>query len=230
MPIEMRFRGVLFDLDGTLLDTAADLAPALNAVLSEQGRATLPLERIRPSVSHGAQALIELGFADLSTTEREHLRQRLLAIYLANISVHTRPFPGVDTLIDLLDTRRIPWGIVTNKPARFTEPLLKDLGLHRRARCAISGDSTEHPKPHPLPMLTAARHLGVAPQDCLYVGDAERDVQAARNADMACVVAGFGYLGADDDPNAWAADAILDSPQALLDWISAHLIKEPLCA
>ncbi|MCB1735429.1 MAG: phosphoglycolate phosphatase [Gammaproteobacteria bacterium] len=226
----MRFRGILFDLDGTLLDTAADLAPALNTVLMEQGREPLSLAHIRPCVSHGAQALIELGFSELGQDEREPLRQRLLETYLANISTHTRPFPGVDALIDLLDARRIPWGIVTNKPARFTDPLLNDLGLNRRARCAISGDSTAQAKPHPLPMLTAASRLGVAPQDCLYIGDAERDVQAARNAGMACVVAGFGYLGDNDDPKTWAADAVLETPQALLDWVRARLIEDTLCA
>ncbi|MCP5141770.1 MAG: HAD-IA family hydrolase [Chromatiales bacterium] len=222
--------GVLFDLDGTLLDTAQDLGFALNTVLREQSRDALPHALIRTAVSHGAAALIRLGFPDLDDATREPLRQRLLAIYADNISTHTRPFPGVDTLIDALDARAIPWGIVTNKPARFTDPLLRDLGLDRRARCAISGDTTAHPKPHPLPMLTAAGHLGVEARDCLYIGDAERDVQAARNAGMPCVIAGFGYFGEDDDPQAWQADAILPTPAALLEWVTARLVLVAPCA
>lgn len=226
---DFRFAGVLFDLDGTLLDTAADLGYALNQVRREEAREALPAAQIRTRVSHGAAALIGLGFPDLDADAREALRQRLLGIYTANISVHTRPFPGIDTLLDELDARAVPWGIVTNKPARFTDPLLRDLGLDRRARSVISGDSTAHPKPHPLPMLTAARALGVEAHECLYVGDAERDVQAARNAGMPCVVAGFGYLDAADDVQAWAADAILPTPDELRAWIAARLIETPAC-
>jgi 2-phosphoglycolate phosphatase len=147
---------VLFDLDGTLLDTAPDLAAALNTVLAENCRAPLPFETIRPVVSHGGVAIIRRGFQlQASDPAIEPLRQRLLEVYRANISTHTRPFPGMDDVIDRLEARGLNWGVVTNKPGWLTQPLLSDLGLLQRAACVVSGDTLAQRKPDPAPMLHA---------------------------------------------------------------------------
>lgn len=213
-------RTVLFDLDGTLLDTAPDLADALNTVLVEQDRPPLPFEAIRPVVSHGGIALIELGFSLARTDPAfESLRQRLLAVYRANLSGRTRPFAGMEAVLDALEARGLNWGVVTNKPAWLTEPLLRDLDLFDRAVCVVSGDTLPQRKPHPAPMLLACRQAGSEPAQCVYVGDAQRDVEAGRNAGMHTLVALFGYLQVQDDPQAWQASAIIDSPAGILDWL-----------
>lgn len=215
-----RIRTVLFDLDGTLLDTAPDLAGALNTVLVEQGRPPLPYELIRPVVSHGGVALIELGFSLARTDPAfEALRQRLLEAYRANLSGRTRPFAGMEAVLDTLETRGLNWGVVTNKPAWLTEPLLRDLGLFDRAVCVVSGDTLPQRKPHPAPLLLACRQAGSEPVQCVYVGDAQRDVEAGRNAGMHTLVALFGYLQAHDDPHAWQASGTIDSPAGVLDWL-----------
>jgi phosphoglycolate phosphatase len=213
-------RTVLFDLDGTLLDTAPDLADALNAVLAEQGQPALPYERIRPVVSHGGIALIELGFGiGRGDPAFEALRQRLLTIYRANLAVRTRPFPGMSGLLAAIESRRMNWGVVTNKPGWLTEPLLQALGLFERAACVVSGDTLPERKPHPAPMLHACRLAGSEPAQCVYVGDAQRDIEAGRNAGMHTLVALFGYVDADDDYRTWQADAAVDSPAGILDWL-----------
>ncbi|HHH36597.1 MAG TPA: HAD family hydrolase [Gammaproteobacteria bacterium] len=211
---------VLFDLDGTLADTAPDLAHALNAVRAEQDLSPLPFEAIRPRVSHGATALIRLGFG-LSPGDRdfEPLRQRLLAIYRDQLTRHTRLFPGMAGLLDELEGRAIPWGVVTNKPAWLTEPLLAGLGLAERAACIVSGDSTARRKPDPEPMLHASRLLERSPSACLYVGDARRDIEAGRRAGMRTLVALFGYLDADDRPADWQADGLVHHPAEILSWV-----------
>ncbi len=215
-----RIRTVLFDLDGTLLDTAPDLADALNTVLVEHSRPPLPFEAIRPVVSHGGIALIELGFRlARSDPAFEPLRQRLLAVYRANLSGKTRPFAGMDTLLDALETRGLNWGVVTNKPGWLTEPLLRDLGLFERAACVVSGDTLEERKPHPAPMLLACRQAGSQPAQCVYIGDAERDIEAGRNAGMHTLVALFGYIQAQDDPHAWQASGTVNSPAEVLAWL-----------
>lgn len=216
----VRIRTVLFDLDGTLLDTAPDLAAALNTVLVEQARPPLPYDAIRPVVSHGGVALIELGFSLARDDPAfESLRQRLLAVYRANLSGRTRPFAGMAAVLDALEARGMNWGVVTNKPAWLTEPLLQDLGLFERAACVISGDTLPQRKPHPAPMLLACRQAGSEPAQCVYVGDAQRDVEAGRNAGMHTLVALFGYLQAHDDPHAWQASGTIDSPAGVLDWL-----------
>jgi len=213
-------RTVLFDLDGTLLDTAPDLAGALNMVLAEQGRPALPFERIRPVVSHGGIALIELGFG-LARQDPAFaaLRQRLLAIYRANLAVRTRPFPGMSELLAAIESRHMNWGVVTNKPGWLTEPLLQALGLFERAACVVSGDTLPERKPHPAPMLHACRLAGSEPAQCVYVGDAQRDIEAGRSAGMHTLVALFGYIEADEDYRKWQADAAVDSPAGILDWL-----------
>jgi len=213
-------RTVLFDLDGTLLDTAPDLADALNAVLGENHRPPLPFEEIRGVVSHGAMALIRLGFAlEESHPDFQPLRLRLLAHYRDNIARQTRPFPGMADLLDELERRGYAWGVVTNKPGWLTEPLLRALDLYDRAACVVSGDTLETRKPHPAPMLHACQRIGSRPEQCVYVGDAERDVEAGRSAGMRTLVALFGYFQAHDRPQDWSADAMIDSPRELLDWL-----------
>ena len=206
------YRAVLFDLDGTLLDTADDLAQALNLLRSENALPPLARERIRSFVSHGSTALVRLAFPSAPEPRFLELRDRLLELYAAAICVHTRPFPGMLELIDRLEREGARWGIVTNKPAALTEPLLDAVGLRSRAAVVVSGDTLAERKPHPRPLLHAAERLGIEPRECVYIGDAERDVLAARAAGMRAVVACFGYLGPGEDPRSWPADAWVDAP------------------
>jgi phosphoglycolate phosphatase len=216
-------RTILFDLDGTLLDTAPDLADALNAVLTEQGRPSLPFERIRPVVSHGGIALVRLGFGlEPSDPGFEPLRRRLLAVYRDNLVVRTRLFAGMAQLLEDIEQRGLNWGVVTNKPGWLTEPLLQALGLWQRAACVVSGDTLEQRKPHPAPMLYACKLAGSRPEQCVYVGDAERDIEAGRNAGMHTLVALFGYLQPGDDPGMWQASALVDSPAGVLNWLDGR--------
>ncbi len=215
-----RIQGVLFDLDGTLADTAPDLAWALNETLHLNGRKPLPFETIRPAVSHGGIALIHLGFGiESDNPDFEPLRQTFLRIYQDNICRQTRLFPGMAEVLDELEQRAIPWGIVTNKPAWLTNPLLAAMKLDRRAASIISSDTTAERKPHPLPMLTACRQLGSEPRETLYIGDAERDIQAAHNAGMPALVALFGYIGEEDRPGEWGAEGMIAAPNNLSAWL-----------
>jgi phosphoglycolate phosphatase len=216
----MPIRTLLFDLDGTLADTAPDLAFALNEVLVEQGREPLPFEHVRPVVSHGALALVRLGFGIGPDDARfAPLRQRLLEIYRANLTRGTRLFPGMDELLETIEVRGMRWGVVTNKPAFLTEPLLAQLGLLARAAAVVSGDTLPVRKPDPAPMLLACKQAQSQPSRCVYVGDAERDVVAGRNAGMTTLVAAFGYLGEKDRPGDWGADGMIDHPGQVLPWI-----------
>jgi 2-phosphoglycolate phosphatase len=208
-------RAVLFDLDGTLLDTAPDMAGSLNQLLQEQGREPLPFERIRRLVSHGATALVSLGFAGVAEPLFATLRARFLEIYHGRLSLETRVYEGIAEALDRLDSSGIKWGIVTNKPGWLTEPLLEGLALRRRAQVIVSGDTLAHRKPHPAPLLHAAQKLGVAPAECIYIGDAERDVLAAQAAGMQVFVALFGYIPADEQPHGWPASGWLETPRAL---------------
>lgn len=219
-PTPGTIRTVLFDLDGTLLDTAPDLAEALNAVLVENNRTPLPYEAIRPVVSHGGIALIELGFElEQSDPAFDPLRQRLLEIYRENISRLTRPFPGITELLEKLEKRGLGWGVVTNKPAWLTDPLLKDLDLYDRAVAVVSGDTLDERKPHPAPMLYACELADSEPGQCVYIGDAQRDIEAGINAGMHTLVALFGYLQEQDDPRNWQADDMIETPMELLTWL-----------
>lgn len=216
-------RAVLFDLDGTLLDTAPDLVRALNQVRIEQGREPLPFAVARTQVSHGSSGLIRLGFPDLSGDPLEQLRLRLLDHYSENLAAGTALFEGCQRVLDTLDERGLAWGIVTNKPAFLTTPLLDMLGIRCTADCVISGDTLPQRKPHPAPLLLAASKLSLPAPSCLYVGDAERDVQSARAAGMPVLVARYGYLGPDDDPARWGPDAQIDSPLGIIDWLDGAL-------
>jgi len=216
-------RTVLLDLDGTLLDTAPDLAAALNAVLQENARPPLPYETIRPAVSHGGMALIRLGFRlEPCDPAFERLRQRLLQVYRDNLSALTRPFPGMEALLETLEARGLNWGVVTNKPAWLTDPLLQDLGLFTRAACVVSGDTLPERKPHPAPMLHACARAGSRPRQCVYIGDAQRDIEAGNNAGMHTLVALFGYIGETDEPHTWGASDSIRKPADLLAWLDRH--------
>ena len=213
-------RTVLFDLDGTLVDTAPDMAHALNLLLKEQQRDALPFDVIRPYVSHGALALVRLGFMlEPGDAAVERLRQRFLEIYADNLCRETHLFPGISQLLAQLHAKGLNWGIVTNKPAYLTEPLLAQLDFAQEAACIVSGDTTNNRKPHPEPMLHACVAAGSAPAQSIYVGDAERDIQAGKQAGMKTVVALFGYIPDDEDPKRWGADALIRAPMEVIDFI-----------
>jgi phosphoglycolate phosphatase len=207
---------VLFDLDGTLIDTAPDMAAALGRVLDDEGRPALPFEAVRPHVSHGAAGLLALGFGEgLPDAERERLREAFLHHYRAALATHSRPFPGVEALLGRIEDHGLRWGVVTNKPGWLTEPLLAELGLAARAACIVSGDTLARRKPDPDPLLHACEHAGTIPARAIYVGDDERDIVAGRRAGMRTFVALFGYLGVERPPGEWGADALVETPEAL---------------
>jgi len=211
---------VLFDLDGTLLDTAPDLANALNSVLSANGHEPMSLEDIRPVVSHGGRALIELGFSiGPDHPDFEPRRLELLDYYENNIAQYTRLFPGMEEVLQYIETSGLNWGVVTNKPAWLTDPLMTALCLDQRAACIVSGDTLQECKPHPAPLLHACDLTSSQPGQCLYVGDAERDIQAGRNAGMPTLVAMFGYLMENDRPEDWGANALIHHPAEIIDWL-----------
>ena len=213
-------KAVLFDLDGTLADTAPDLALALNRLLAERDRSALPFATARPWTSSGARGLIKAGFGiEPGHPDYEELRVRFLDIYATCLCIETRLFPEMDDLLQRLEGLGLPWGIVTNKSERFTLPLVEAMGLKQRAACVVSGDTTAHPKPHPLPLLHAAGLIDVAPTDCLYIGDDLRDVQSARAAGMPVIAAAFGYLGEGGNPHDWGADGVIQSPLETLKYL-----------
>lgn len=208
---------VLFDLDGTLADTAPDLAYALNRTLAHYGRDELPYDTIRPVVSHGGIALIRLGFGiEPDEPTFEDKRRYLLDVYANNLLRETRLFPGMDAILDHLEGRDIPWGIVTNKPAWLTDPLIAAMRLGDRAGSVVSGDTCANRKPHPEPILHACAELQRPAEDSWYVGDAGRDIVAGRAAGCLTIGALYGYLHPDDPAEAWDADLEVDSPQQLL--------------
>jgi 2-phosphoglycolate phosphatase len=211
-------RAILFDLDGTVLDTAPDMVGALNKLRLERRLAPLPYEGVRSSVSHGAARLVKLGFPD-AESEFAVLQKRFLDIYAGAVSSETRLFDGMDRVLATLAERGLLCGIVTNKPAWLTLPLLEQLGLKPRFACVVSGDTVSERKPHAMPMLHAAKLAGVAADECVYVGDAERDIQAAHAAGMPALVAAYGYLQPDEDWRAWGGDGVIQSPIDLLPWL-----------
>jgi 2-phosphoglycolate phosphatase len=214
-------RAILFDLDGTLLDTAPDMVGALNALRREHGLAPLPYEEVRPAVSHGAARVVKTGFPDAPADGAAVLQRRFLQIYRGALSQGTRLFPGMEQVLDTLARRRLKSGIITNKPAWLTDPLLDELGIRARFECVVSGDTVAERKPHPLPLLHAAKLADVSPGECVYVGDAERDVQAAHAAGMPALVANYGYLRAGEDSSAWQGDGYLQQALDLLGWLDA---------
>ena len=214
-----RIKAVLFDLDGTLLDTAQDFHESLNDLRAEENLAPLSFEVVRAQVSHGGHALVRLGFGVLDPGAHEAMRMRLLNIYRQRLARHTRLFEGGDEMLQEIERRGLAWGIVTNKPGWLTDPLLVEVKLHERAKAVVSGDTLPERKPHPSPLLHAAKTLSVAPGDCVFVGDAERDCQAAQAAGMYSLIAGFGYIGDEDQADRWFQHGWLHTPLDLLAWL-----------
>jgi phosphoglycolate phosphatase len=210
---------VLLDLDGTLLDTAPDFARVANQLRIEAQLAPLPFEQIRPHVSQGAAAVLRAAFPGIDGVRLAALQDRFLELYRAQLTVATTLFAGFEQVLPALESQRIPWGVITNKPGWLTEPLLMELGLYERAACVISGDTLAVRKPDPLPLLTAAQRIAVAPERCLYVGDALRDMQAARAAGMVGLAARYGYIDPAEPTADWPVSGWIDSPLELLDWV-----------
>ena len=209
---------VLFDLDGTLVDSAPDLAGAANELRAAHDMPPLAYERFRPMVGSGARGMLGVAFGiDASDARFEALRVEFLRLYERRMTQETRIFDDMLAVLAALDDAGDPWGIVTNKAARFTDPLTRALGLDGRAATVISGDTTPYSKPHPEPLLEAARRVGIAPADCIYVGDDLRDVQAGRAAGMATVAVTWGYLGVGEPVQLWQADHVVESAAQLLN-------------
>jgi phosphoglycolate phosphatase len=214
-------RALLFDLDGTLVDTAPDLAAALNHTLVQHQQPSLPMARIRPVVSHGAQGLIRLGFGltpeDVAFAP---IREQLLAYYYQHLYQHSRLFPGMADVLACLTERQIVWGIVTNKPGWLTEPLLAGLQLTEQAAVIVSGDTCDRPKPDPAPIHYACEQLHLTPQATWYLGDAARDIQAGRAAGCVTVGAAYGYIHPDEQIADWSADHVIQRPADILDLLA----------
>ena len=210
-------RAVLFDLDGTLIDSAPDLGAAADNMRTDRGMDALPLETYRPMAGAGARGMLKIAF-DMTPEHQDFMtfREEFFANYEAALTAKTYAFEGVAELIDHLLARGWLWGVVTNKMARFTDPLVSAMPLFATAKAIVSGDTTPHAKPHPAPLLEAAQRLSLPPQACLYVGDDERDIIAGKAAGMPTVAANYGYLGEKSDISAWGADFCIDSPQQLL--------------
>lgn len=213
-----RIRAVLFDLDGTLVDTAPDLVAALNGMLREDRRPAMPFAVARSEASNGAAGLLRLAYGERRlAAEQAQLRRRFIWRYQRDICIYSRIFNGLELILDVLYETAIPWGVVTNKPHAMTEPLLARLSLAGRAGCVVSGDRLPQKKPHPAPLLLAAAELGVQPAECVYVGDAPRDIEAGRAAGMLTVAAGYGYISPRVDPADWGADLVIRRPEALTE-------------
>jgi 2-phosphoglycolate phosphatase len=213
-------RCVLFDLDGTLVDTAPDLGAALNRTRIEDGLPALPLAQLRPVTSQGVRGLLREGYGIQPDNARyAALADRVLAHYAANICVHSALFAEMKELLARLDTNGIKWGVVTNKHTRFTTPLVAALGLTPRASSIVCGDTTARAKPAPEPLLHAAAESGLTPAQCVYLGDDERDIVAAKAAGMPSFAVRWGYIGTDKPIEAWGADHIIDQPLDLMDYI-----------
>ena len=211
---------VLFDLDGTLVDSAPDLAGAANEMLAARGRPLLAFDRLRVHAGSGARGMLGAAFGLApGAPGYETMRAEFLARYEQRMLDATRVFDAVPRLLDALDARGARWGIVTNKALRFAEPIACELGLLGRAGVLIGGDSTAHIKPHPAPLLEAARRLGLAPRRCVYVGDDVRDIRAGAAAGMVTVAAAWGYLGEGADPHTWGAHHVIDAPLELLQML-----------
>ena len=217
LPVLRDVRVVLFDLDGTLLDSAPDMGAATNRMRTDRGLPALPLEAYRHRAGSGARGMLDVAFGMASEhPEYEARKDEFFANYDQCLTERTRAFDGVEELLRELAARGLQWGVVTNKSTRYTIPLARAYTLLAGAGTLISGDTTPHTKPHPAPLLEAARRIGVSPANCLYVGDDERDVIAGRAAGMGTVAANYGYLGLNADTQGWGADAIIDSPLDLL--------------
>lgn len=225
--IKPTIKGVLFDLDGTLLDTAPDMALALNIQRELHELAPLPYSEIRPYVSHGAIAMLRIGFGiDTHDTNFNAMREQYLHIYGENIAVKTKLFDGLSSFLQELEKKSIRWGIVTNKPEFLTKPLLNALGLYRTASTVISGDTIEPKKPNPTPLFAACKEANLIPAQCIYIGDAERDIAAGRAAGMKTILAHWGYITPEDDTQQWQADSLVEDSTELAEYFWANFASE----
>lgn len=206
---------VLFDLDGTLLDTAPDMVAALNALCAEEGLASMDFQLARAQVSNGAVGLLRLAFPRFDPARDTLIHARFLELYATRLACETRVFPDLEPVLVELEAASVRWGVVTNKPRRLTEPLLDALGLLRRSACTVSGDTLPERKPHPRPLLHALGKLGAPPAESVYVGDARRDIESGRSAGTCTVAVRYGYVEPGQDPAAWGADYVVDSPADL---------------
>lgn len=224
MACDFKLSCVLFDLDGTLVDTAPDLIACLNHALLEHGFAKISNDSVKPYISHGAAAMVK---ASIGVTVRDEIRQAILKTmldrYQRNIAEFTVFFDGMPQLLESIETQGLKWGVVTNKLKRYTDPLMQALDLTRRAACIISGDSTGNSKPHPEPMLEGCRLAEVNPHECVYIGDASHDIEAGRNVGMKTLAALYGYLKPEDVPENWGADALIEHPLQIDSWIKSTL-------
>ena len=212
---------ILFDLDGTLIDTAPDFIAAINQLRTTMGLAPLmdiSLASVRFAIPDGIKAITQVGFELTPKDNDSNLRQQLLDAYQQNLGMHAKPFAGIENLLETLDQQQIPWGVVTNKQARFSEPLLHHLGLSSRAACIVSGDTTPYSKPHPAPLLHACSQMALSPSQCIYIGDAEQDVIAGHAAGMATIVALFGYIPDLSLAKEWGAHHYVQHPDEIFPW------------
>lgn len=211
---------VLFDLDGTLVDTAPDLISALNHVFIQHNWPSFDIEEILPAISFGIKAMITQCLPiTLNETELSALTEEVLAHYAQNIAQHSNLYPGMAAVLKQVEASGLKWGIVTNKRERFTWPLLRALKLDQRPACVISGDTAAYPKPHSAPMIMACELAKVKAENCVYIGDARHDIEAGKNVGMKTLVATYGYIHPNDAPESWGADALLASPLHLSYWL-----------
>ena len=209
------YNAVFFDLDGTLVDTAPDMVAVLQALQRQHGIEPVSYALGRSNVSNGAMGLLSVGFPELDVEFGDDMHQQYLEHYAQAICVESRIFPGLEDLLDQLDDAGCPWGIVTNKPEQLTAPLLAELGIGERSSCTVCGDTLAVRKPDPAPLLLACDLVGVDASNAIYVGDAERDIEAGQRAGMATIAAAFGYITEDDDPREWDADVIATTTEEL---------------
>ncbi len=208
---------VLFDLDGTVADTATDLSMPVNDMRVERGMAPLPLSELRPFASAGARGLLKRGLGvTQNDADFDSMRDEFLRRYEQGMCNHTQLFDGIDELLNELDQRQIPWGIVSNKVEKYVRPICDHLGIAQRSSCIVGGDTTGYPKPHPRPLLFGAELSGADPEACVYLGDDRRDIEAARAAGMGSIACGYGYCGDEDPPSAWGAGRVIQCPRELL--------------
>jgi len=226
MPADFKLSCVLFDLDGTLVDTAPDLIASLNKALAAHGFEAVAPDAIRPFISYGGAAMVrESVGADTGKTVQAAILETMLDHYQSNIADHTVFFSGMAETLDIIEAQGLKWGVVTNKRKRFTDPLMAALKLTARAACVVSGDTTANSKPHPEPMLEACRQAGVQPRECVFIGDAIHDILAGKNARMKTLAALYGYLKPGDMPETWGADALITSPGQIPTWIESFTCR-----
>ena len=212
-----KLRCVLFDLDGTLADTAPDLIAALNRAVQKYGFLPVSIKQIKPLISYGAVAMIKQCTLDNNNEAiQAEILENMLDDYQSNVADQTKLFNGMDNILEVIESKGLKWGVVTNKRQRFTNPLMAALKLTDRAACIVSGDTTDNAKPHPEPLLTACKQADVKPEQCVYIGDAAHDIEAGKAAGMKTLAATYGYLKSEDIPEQWGADILINSPDEIL--------------